>query len=103
MHLEGGLGRQPHGCPLLHKDALLEAVATECAGGGRRENHVKALALAETSAYTERRLRVRFGQNGSPLPKGKPQLEPGVPPDRRGRAVVAGPDERFGQSVHHRA
>ncbi len=57
---------------------------------------MKALALTKTPAHSERRLRVSFRQNGSSVPTGKPQLEPGVPADRRDRPAIATRDERFG-------
>src|SRR5258708_10643288 len=79
MHLQGRLGRQPHGSAPLHTDALLEAVATEHAGGGRGENQMKALALTKTPSHSERRLRISFLQYNSFAPTDKQQLEPAQP------------------------
>src|SRR5258708_10308802 len=60
MHLQGRLRRQPHARAPLQTDALLEAIATERAGGGRGENDVKALALNETPSDSEPSLRIRL-------------------------------------------
>src|SRR5215813_8184424 len=94
MGLQRRLRSQPHARAAPDTNDLLKPVAPEYAWGGRHEYHVQALALGKPSPNAERKLPIGPGQYGPTFTVEEGELQPCVPPDDPGWALVAMPRGR---------
>src|SRR6516164_4362841 len=91
MDLQRGLRRQPYPRAAPDADDLLKVIVPEYARGRRGEDQVQAVRLGKPPSHAEGWLGIGLGQHGPAVAVDEIEIQPRVPPDDRGEALVAMP------------
>jgi hypothetical protein len=81
MDLQSRLRREQDSGPSPDSNALMERVSGKHSWCRAHENEIKRAVHLQAAADPQRRLRIRLGDDGAPVPKLADQFKPRLPPD----------------------